>query len=108
VEKQDSSKTAENRRTESKREHKCQRKLVKSTRSDTSIGHRTFLSIQPSIIAMRHNTLNTLDKVTISRADSSMITRFLSPQKRRQRRGKGTEGNSADKPVASKSKPTVK
>ena len=37
-----------------------------------------------------------------------MITRLLIPHGRRQRGSKGIEGNSADEPVARRSKPTAK
>ena len=70
--------------------HKCRRKLVKRTRADTPIAHRNFLSIQPLVTAMRHDTLNTLGNVTISRANSSVITSLIRPHRHRQRRDKGT------------------
>ena len=60
VAKQESSKLADKQKAKSKREHKCRRKLVKSSRGDTPIAHRSLLSMQPLVTAMRHNTFNTL------------------------------------------------
>ena len=70
---------AKNQRVEAKREHKHRRKLVNSTRGNTPSAHSNFLSIQPLVTTMRHDTLNTLSKVTIPRANTniSVTTRLL-------------------------------
>jgi hypothetical protein len=105
--KQGPSETAQNQRTDSKTEHKRWRKLVKSTKGNTPIVQRDFLSIQPSVTAMRRGTFNTLGKLTIPRADSSVITRLLVPHGQRQNRDRETEGDITYKPIASRNEPTA-
>ena len=82
--------------------------MVNSTKGNTPIAHRNFLSIQPLVTAMRHNTLNTLDEVAILRANSSVITRLHIPHGQRQSIDGETEIDNVDKPVASRNKPTVR
>ena len=63
------------RKTE--RKHKRQRRGVDRNKNNTPIVHQNFLSVQPSVSEMTHNTLNTLGEVTIPRADKSVITLLL-------------------------------
>ena len=81
--------------------------MVTIIKGNIPIAHRTFLSIQPLVTAMRRNTLNTLGKVKIPRANSSVITGLLRPHGQRQSRDRGTAGNSTDEQIASGNKSTV-
>ena len=56
---------------------KTPKRSGKSTNGNIPIAYRNSLSIKPLVSAMTHDTLNTLGKVTISRGDSSVITRLL-------------------------------
>jgi hypothetical protein len=75
--KKEPTKPDKNQRTKAKREHTRRRILVKSTKGNTPIAHRYFLSIQPLVTAMRHEILNNLGNLTIPRAGSGMITKLL-------------------------------
>ena len=100
-------KLEKNRSRATKGEHKQQRRGIDRNKANTPIAHRLFLSLQPSVSATTHDTLNTLGEVTIPRADKNVITLLLQPQGQRKRRTDKTENKNTNEPIARRNKPTA-